>query len=400
MKFQNITFKSSDGIDIAGRIDFPVGRIKACAIFAHCFTCNKNLNAVVNISRALNQEGIAVMRFDFTGLGESEGDFADTNFSSQISDLLTAANYMKEKIKAPRLLIGHSLGGAAVVRASGLIPSVEALVTIGAPFAPSHVTHLFKDDIPQLKAEGKVQVNIGGRPFTVKKQFIDDLENHKPAENLRNKPLLIFHSPQDKIVGIDNAADLYQAARHPKSFVSLDKADHLLSNKEDAEYVGMTIAAWVHRYISDRKEPELATHLEVVTRTGEESLATDIKAGAHISLADEPANVPGGHDLGPDPYELLMSSLGACTGMTLQMYAKRKKIDLKEVKVHMSIDHTYAEEKCDDEVSDKLGKISRQLEFVGDITDDQRLRLIQIANKCPVHKTLEGGIHVDTSYLT
>ncbi|NBC19161.1 MAG: alpha/beta fold hydrolase, partial [Bacteroidetes bacterium] len=326
MPSTRITFENEQGDQLAARIDLPPdGQPVACALFAHCFTCTKNLSAVGNISRALTREGIAVLRFDFTGLGESEGDFAETNFSSNVSDLVAAAQFMEAEYEAPAILIGHSLGGAAVLQAAAHLDSVQAVATIGAPYDPEHVQHLFAEAIDDIRGEGEAEVDIGGRPFTVKRQFIQDLQEQSVDETLQalDRAVLIFHSPVDQVVGIENARLLYKALKHPKSYVSLDQADHLLSDPADSDYVGVVLAAWARKYIGapqeERKQPEVG-HNVVVATLGEEHYRTDMLANGFPLVADEPVDV-GGTNQGPTPYEYLLAALGSCTVMTLRMYA-------------------------------------------------------------------------------
>lgn len=393
-----ITFENPQGQELSARLEKPAnGHPKAYAILAHCFTCGKNLTAISNISRALVQRGFAVLRFDFTGLGESEGDFADTNFSSNIQDLITASDYLNENYEAPKLLVGHSLGGTAVLIASLHIKSAEALVTIGSPSSPTHVTKLFREDKAVIEREGKAEVDIGGRPFLIKKQFLDDISKFQEGHELKNirKPLLIMHSPIDNIVSIDNASDIYRHTFHPKSFVSLDQADHLLTNKEDSLYAGNMIASWVSRYIRTQNASRLTSDKQVVART-QESFVTEIMTDEHALIADEPIDA-GGSDLGPSPYELLSASLGACTGMTLRMYADHKKWPLREVRVHLQHQKIHSKdcEACEDDAK-KIDQIERVIELEGDLSRKQKERLIEIANKCPVHKTL----HTPTEVVT
>lgn len=251
MESQHITFKNSKGNTLAARLEFPEGTPKGYALFAHCFTCNKNLTAVRTIGKSLTDSGIAVLRFDFTGLGESEGNFESTNFTSNVDDLISASQFLTENYTTPSVLIGHSLGGAAVIFASIHISGIKAVATIGAPSNPKHVSHLFTSGIQEINEKGEALLSIGGREFKIQKQFLDDI-NEKNMDNIlkeMNKALLVMHSPQDTTVGIENAAQIYQAAWHPKSFISLDGADHLLSKKEDSQYVGQMIAAWSSRYI-------------------------------------------------------------------------------------------------------------------------------------------------------
>lgn len=393
-----IQFPNDDGEMLAARLELPVNQHPhSYALFAHCFTCSKNLSAVRHISTALHQSGVAVLRFDFTGLGESEGEFVDTNFSSNVEDLLAAAKYLADNYEAPSLLIGHSLGGAAVLCAATELPEVKAVATIGAPFAPEHVSHLLGDSIDEIEAHGVAEVNIGGRPFQVKKQFLEDIRSNKISEKIKNlkKALLIMHSPQDRTVNIDNAARLYTTAMHPKSFISLDGADHLLGDKMDAQYVGDTIASWVKRYLALPAQEKLRRDKTVAARLGDKGFTTEIMVRHHSITADEPVSI-GGNDFGPSPYELLTSGLGACTAMTLQMYARRKKWDLKEVKVHLAHFKDYASDMADTENSkSKIDHFDLKLELEGDLDEKQRARLLDIANKCPVHRTLHQEVAIN-----
>lgn len=398
MRTLKVSFPNSDGEQLAAKLDLPLGQQpRACAIFSHCFTCNSNFNAVRNISLALTQAGIAVLRFDFTGLGNSEGDFAETNFSSNIEDLLAAAAYMKDMLQAPQLLIGHSLGGAAVLLAAAKMDDVQAVATIGAPADPQHVEHLLEEGKEEILNSGEATVNIGGRPFKVKKHFLDDLNAADPSQISKlKKALLVLHSPQDKIVNIENAAKIYNLARHPKSYVSLDGADHLLSRKEDGLYVGQIVAAWAVRYIDLHPNEELKTEKQVVVRTGSKGYTTEIRVGPHSLLADEPESV-GGDDLGPTPYGLLSASLGTCTSMTLRMYADRKGWDLQEVKVHLSHAKDYAfDAEGSENPKSKIDVFEREIELEGNLDQQQRKRLLEIADRCPVHRTLHGDVKVKT----
>jgi putative redox protein len=397
MQFQKLYFKNPDGKRLAARLDLPLDeKPTAFAIFAHCFTCTKNLNAVVNIDRALSMNGIAILRFDFTGLGESEGDFSETNFSTNVADLIAASDFLKEAYEAPRLLIGHSLGGAAVIQAAEKIPSAEAVSTIAAP-AQIHGLFPFIDGprLEKLEKDGETAINISGRDFKIKKQFIEDLRQNRMEEAIRNlrRPLLIFHSPLDPVVSIDNAAKIFTAARHPKSFISLDKADHLLSNREDSLYVGSVLGAWVSKYlkISEKKYPQLdLSDNRVVARTGKTGFRTEIIANGHSLVADEPISV-GGANSGPTPYDLLVSALGACTGMTLRMYADHKKLPLDAVIVRLRHQKIHAEDcqDCEDPKS-KIDFIEREIELQGDLDQPAKQKMLEIANRCPVHRTLES----------
>ena len=403
MKSQRLTFQNQQGETLAARLDLPAnGQVLEYAIFAHCFTCSKNLRAIGNINRALTLNGIAVLRFDFTGLGESEGDFADTNFSSNVADLVAAADFLDKAYEAPKLMIGHSLGGAATLLAAGQIASVEAVVTIGAPCDPDHVTQLLESKREEIEETGEAEVNLAGRKFRIKKQFLDDLEGQTMRQSIRGlkKPLLIFHSPIDNTVGIENAGAIFDAALHPKSFVSLDEADHLLSNEDDSRYTGSVIAAWARKYIDlqDKKEPVALAAEEgiVVVQTGAEGYYTEVSAGGHPLVVDEPVSY-GGTDLGPSPYQLLSASLGSCTSLTLRMYADRKEWPLESVTVRLKHEKIHAKD-CEDCKSEngKVDVIDREIELEGKLSPEQRQRLLEIADKCPVHKTLHSEIKVRT----
>ena len=396
---EKVRFENADGNALAARLDRPDGESPcAFALFAHCFTCSKDLRAAGAISRALTRHGIAVLRFDFTGLGESEGEFADTNFSSNVEDLIAAAGYLSEHYEAPRILVGHSLGGAAVLQAAQRLDSVQAVSTIGAPYDPEHVTQHLQDAVEDIEETGEARVQLAGRTFTIRKQFLDDLAATKMEATIRTlgRALLIFHSPVDQTVGANNAAKIFQAAKHPKSFVSLDDADHLLTDRSDAEYLGVVLGAWAEKYV-DRSVSEPDTPDEdVVTRT-EGTYRTAIQAGRHALVGDEPESV-GGDDDGPTPYGFLLSALGSCTGMTLRMYADRKEWPLDETIVRLSHEKVHAEdcENCDTEQG-QVDRITREIEIRGRLSDDQRERLFEIANKCPVHRTLLGDVDVRSS---
>lgn len=377
----------------------PVNRHPhAFALFAHCFTCSSSLAAVRHISRELNLQGYGVLRFDFTGLGSSEGEFVDTNFTTNISDLVAAAEWLGEHHASPALLVGHSLGGAAVLCATGMIDSVKAVATIGAPFAPDHVSAHFAEDIGQIEAEGSATVNIGGRPFRIAKQFLDDLENQHIVEHIKeiNAALLFLHSPQDTTVNIDEAAKLYTAARHPKSFVSLDGADHLLSKAADAHYAGQVIAGWSSRYIIAPAAAPLRSNKEVAIRLGAEGFTTEVMIRQHHLIADEPESI-GGNDYGAGPYELVSAGLGACTAMTVQMYARRKKWPLENIEVHLDHSKDYATDMAaSDEKPTKIDRFDRTILLTGDLTEEQKARLLEIADRCPVHRTLHEVVEVRT----
>lgn len=402
MNNKKLTFENKKGQMLSARVELPANQLpKSYALFAHCFTCSKDLGAVRNISRALTQNGFGVVRFDFTGLGESEGDFQNTDFSSNIDDLEAAASYMEEHLEGPKLLVGHSLGGAAVLFAAKRLKHVQAVASIGAPSSPQHVQHLFQNSLEEINEAGKAKVKIGGRQFTIQRQFIEDIseKNTKATLKTLKKALLILHSPQDSVVDISNAADLYSTAMHPKSFISLDGADHLLSKKEDSVYVGNVISGWASRYIKTNEREKLKTNNQVAVRVGNDSYTTDITTGHHQLTADEPTDV-GGNDFGPSPYALLLASLGACTAMTLRMYADRKGWKLEEVIVHLDHKKDYLIDCGHCEQNDaKIDQINRSIELSGKLESDQRDRLLEIADKCPVHKTLHGEVHVTTELL-
>ncbi len=406
MKAQRLSFQNQDGLQLAARLEVPVDRDpRAYAIFAHCFTCNKNLTAVRNIVRGLTSSGLAVLTFDFTALGESEGAFVETTFSSNITDILAAAAFLEAEFEPPSLLIGHSLGGTASLFAAHQLSYIKGVVTIGSPANPAHVTHLLETAIGEIRQKGKAVVRIAGRPFEIGRAFLDDLEGRDTGAIIKGlrRALLILHSPQDRIVGIDNAAELYQAAMHPKSFISLDGADHILTDKEDSHYVGSVIASWATRYLSQASPKELTTEEQSVSSLeSEHAFTTLIKVGQHYLTADEPESM-GGHDYGPSPYGFLIAGLGACTAMTLQMYARRKKWDLREVRVHVAHHKVYAEdcEQCVDEGNtspkpQRIDQMDRRLELIGSLSQEQRNRLMEIANRCPVHRTLENSSIIKT----
>jgi len=391
-----VNFNNSKGISLAARLELPDNQeAHNYAIFAHCFTCNKNFTAVRNIARALNDYGIAVLRFDFTGLGESEGEFSETNFSSNVSDLVCAAGFLEENYQAPSILIGHSLGGAAVIFAAGKIDSIKALATVGAPASPAHVSHLFSGGLEEIHAKGEAEVNIGGRPFTVKKDFIDDIESVDLKEILQRlrKPILVAHSPQDMTVEVENAKEIYLHARHPKSFISLDGADHLLSNSKDSSYLGNVISGWAERYIQVPETDTTKTKHQVAVAIGNDNYTCQVTAGKHSLTADEPEDL-GGKDFGPDPYQLVSSGLGACTVITLRMYADRKEWKLDRIICH--VNHSKRDK---EDGTGKEDVFTRELEFYGELEEKNVARLLQIADKCPVHKTLHALSIIETSLL-
>jgi putative redox protein len=390
-----IRFPASQGHELAARLELPTTVPRAYALFAHCFTCSKDSKGAAYISQALAARGIAVLRFDFTGLGMSGGDFAESNFSSNVGDLLAAANYLREQHQAPQLLVGHSLGGAAVLAAAHDIPEARAVATIGSPYEPKHIAHLLREGKDQILTAGEAQVDIGGRPFTIRKQFLEDLEQHDPAKTIGSlkKALLILHSPRDRIVDIGNAANIFMAAKHPKSFVSLDDADHLLSRAEDAAYAAEVLAAWASRYLAQRTERVPGVR---VMETGQGKFSQDILAGRHRLRADEPENA-GGLDSGLSPYELLAAALGACTAMTIRMYAEHKKVPLERVTVDLAHEKIHAADCAECETREgRIDRIERVITLEGDLDEGQRTRLLEIANKCPVHRTLHSEVYIPT----
>ena len=398
---EKFSFTGTDGQHLAARLERPRGRAHAVALFAHCFTCTKDIFAASRIAGGLAARGIAVLRFDFTGLGHSEGEFANTNFSSNVDDLVVAADHLRSAYEAPKIVIGHSLGGAAVLAAAGRIPEAVAVATIGAPAEPAHVEHLFQAARPEIEARGEAEVLLAGRPFTIKKQFLEDIAATRLEAAIAGlrKALLVFHAPRDATVGIENAGRIFAAAKHPKSFVSLDDADHLLSRHEDAAYVAEVLAAWAGRYLGRTHEEPLkaAPGTVVVQETGEGKFTQRIAAGGHRLRADEPESF-GGNDSGPGPYDLVLAGLGACTSMTLRLYAERKGWPMSRVTVTLSHEKIHAEDCADCETrSGGLDRIERRLSIEGELDDEQRARLVEIANKCPVHRTLESEVVVATS---
>lgn len=404
MPTKKLTFPGHSGDPLAARLDLPDGPHLATALFAHCFTCSKDIAAARRIAGRLASMGIAVLRFDFTGLGHSGGEFRNTTFTSNAEDLKAAAAELARRDMPPSLLIGHSLGGAAVLRVAGELDSVKAVVTLGAPFDPQHVTHNFADALPKIEAEGEAEVNLGGRPFRIGKAFVDDIsaETLAPRIAAMRKPLLVMHAPRDVVVGIDNATNIFMAAKHPKSFVTLDDADHLISRGADAEYAAEVIAAWVGRYIPlDRPAPPIGAP-EGITRVSEADPAgflQDVSAGpSHHVLADEP-EAYGGTDRGLTPYQFLAAGLGACTSMTVRMYARRKGWTLDHISVDVMHDKVHAQDADTKGGQDKVDSFTRVLRLEGDLDAEQRAKLREIADKCPVHKTLEHGARIETKVL-
>lgn len=401
MKTERIEFIGHDGSTLAARLDLPTGKPAAFGLFAHCFTCSKDIPAARRIAQRLASLGIAVLRFDFTGLGHSNGEFSNTSFSSNIQDLILAANYLREHYQAPQLLIGHSLGGAAILAAADQIAEAKAVISIGAPADPSHVIHNFKQQVDVIHNEGQADVELGGRTFTIKQQFLDDISktNLETKISSLKKALLVLHAPLDETVELENAAKIFQQAKHPKSFITLDNADHLLTKPQDADYVSDIIAAWVQRYIDVTLLPKLMNAPEGIVRVSEAdptSFIQDISAAGHHLVADEPESY-GGDFLGPTPYQLISAGLGACTSMTIRMYARRKNIPLEHVQVDISHDKIHATDctTCEQSTG-KIDQFERNITLIGDITEEERQKLLAIADKCPVHKSLESEITINT----
>ena len=406
MPSTRIEFTGSLGHPLAGRLDTPDGQPRAWAVFAHCFTCSKDTKAAAYIARALAEAGFGVLRFDFTGLGGSGGDFGNTHFSSNIDDLVAAADWLRAGHGAPALLVGHSLGGAAVLAAAHRIADVRAVATLGAPFEPAHVIGHLGESLAIIEAEGEARVTLGGREFAVRREFLDDVAGQPQAERIHglSRPLLVLHAPGDKVVGVENARRIFERALHPKSFVSLDDADHLLSREADARFAAGIIAAWAGRYLSpaesdvSRRTPEsLQGGIVRVSERGTGAFAVSIQAGRHALVGDEPLAV-GGNDLGPNPYELLLAALGECTVMTLRLYARQKQLPLENARVTLTHGKVHAAdcESCETKAG-KLDRIERVIELAGPLDDAQRQRLMEIADKCPVHRTLHSEVQVVTS---
>jgi uncharacterized OsmC-like protein/alpha/beta superfamily hydrolase len=385
---------------LAARLDRPT-KPRAFALFAHCFTCGKDTFAAARIAQGLTARGIAVLRFDFTGIGSSEGEFANTNFSSNVQDLLAAVDFLRRNYSAPALLVGHSLGGAAVLAAAPDVAEAVGIVTIGAPASADHVKQNFSAHVDEIATKGTATVTLAGRQFTIKKQFLDDLTGQNFLDGLSRlkKALLICHAPRDEVVGIDNATAIFSAARHPKSFVSLDTSDHLLRKRSDAIYVADLIAAWSSRYLPDQGEAAdpLPSGIVEVTESKTGPLAQLVRAGRHELAAGEPVDA-GGDDSGPGPYDYLLAALGACTSMTMRLYADRKKIPAERFSVRLSHRRIHAKDCVDCETTEgDIGEITREVTIVGDVSDDARLRLMAIADKCPVHNTLTHEIKIRTT---
>ncbi|MBI1220408.1 MAG: alpha/beta fold hydrolase [Rhodobacteraceae bacterium] len=402
MRSERVEFNGHNGTRLAARLDLPVGPVRASAVFAHCFTCSKDIAAARRIAGKLAACGIAVLRFDFTGLGHSAGEFANTNFSSNVADLILASKYLERRGLPPQLMIGHSLGGAAVIKAAPEVASVRAVATIGAPADPAHIAQNFGGKLDAIRKDGAALVTLAGKQFEIRRQFIDDIEasSLEAALAQKGRALLVLHAPGDAVVGIENAGLIFGAAKHPKSFVTLDDADHLLSREEDAEYAAEVIAAWSQRYLILSPETVNPATPEGVVRVVEVEpggFRQDVLIdGKHQLVADEPAAV-GGTDRGPSPYQLLSAALGTCTSMTLRLYARHKNIPLSDVVVDVTHNRCHAEDCGASEVSTPAADLfNRRIRLGGDLTEEQRGRLLAIADRCPVHRTLEGHAVIKT----
>lgn len=394
------TLKGAQGQSLAASIDLPAyGEPRCFALFAHCFTCGKDLAAIKNISRALTNEGIAVLRYDFTGLGQSEGSFSESTFSNDVADMVKVIQHLEEQGQKVELLIGHSLGGAAIIAAGNQTPLVKAMVTIGAPAAPDHVTHLFQSDLQTIKEQGKAEVQLAGRPFTIGQSFVEDIAEHKLRDCLKQfkGAYLNLHAPEDEYVSIDNATALFKMAHHPKSYISLDGMNHLLTSKKHSLRVGKLIASWADTYLS----PPVDNHKDFdgkeeigALNSADDGYTTLLKLGHHSLLADEPKPV-GGKDLGPNPYELLAGSLAACTAITMRMYAERKKWPVDDIQVYVEHDKIEAPEHLKEKAKNrKIDRFIRKIEIEGELSEEQQKRMLEIADKCPVHRTLHAPIIV------
>ncbi|MCA9654526.1 MAG: alpha/beta fold hydrolase [Myxococcales bacterium] len=404
MRNRALHFDNGRGHRLAARLDLPDARPRGFALLAHCFTCSKNLHATTQVSRALAEAGYGVLRFDFTGLGASEGELANSDFSGNVEDLVAAARFLEAEHQAPQLLVGHSLGGAAVLRAAGRLPAVRAVATIGAPAHPLHVERLLRSAREEIESSGRAEVELAGRRFTITRGFLDDLQEQPMRDAIAGlrRALLVLHAPRDSVVGIDNAAAIFEAAKHPKSFVSLDRADHLLTAHGDADFAGSVIATWAARYLepltTDPDAPEPAVGEEVVVRGPEQGFRTEVDAGGHALVADEPREV-GGTATGSGPYGLLLAGLGACTAMTLRMYADRKQWPLRRADVRLRHAKVHARD-CEGAGANQTGMldcIERTVVLRGELDDAQRARLLEIADKCPVHRTLRSEISIKTT---
>ena len=400
MPTERITFQSHTGETLAARLDLPDGPHLATALFAHCFSCSKDIPAARRVAGRLAAMGIAVLRFDFTGLGHSQGEFQNTTFTSNVNDLHAASAYLTQRDMAPSLLIGHSLGGAAVLKAAVDMAHIKAVVTLGAPFVPGHVTHNFADALDEIRDKGVAPVNLGGRPFHIGREFVEDVQAAELAPAIANlkAALLVMHAPRDAVVGVENATQIFGAAKHPKSFVTLDNADHLITKPQDAEYAAEVIAAWSARYLALNPPAPPVGAPEGIVRASEADASgflQDIQAGPdHHTIADEPAAY-GGSNRGMSPYGFLSAGLAACTSMTIRMYARRKGWPLEHVFVDVTHNKVHAQDASDASAT-RVDSFHRAIHLEGALDDEQRQKLLEIADKCPVHKTLESSSHITT----
>lgn len=405
MPSQTVEFSNADGAPLSGVLETPDEGASAWAIFAHCFTCSKKSLAASRVARGLAERGIGVLRFDFTGLGESGGDFSTSGFSSDVADLVAAAEWMASTGRTASLMIGHSLGGAATVVAAKALNDVKAVVTIGAPSDAGHIVEQFKDSVPEIESDGRAQVNLGGRPFTLSRTFLEEVRKTTVIDAIKDlrKPFLILHAPGDDVVGIDNATDLFVAAKHPKSFVSLDSADHLLTGKNDAAFVIDVISGWSAQYtgtMGQAQETKPQSNKVIVRETGANGpYQNEVLIGGRKFFADEPASF-GGADTGPDPYAWVIAGLGACTSITMRMYANRKKWPVERVTIRLEHDKRHADDCVDCGPGDRIDVFTRYIEIEGDLDEEQRARMLEIADRCPVHRTLENGAKVETHLVT
>ncbi|MEH6749301.1 MAG: bifunctional alpha/beta hydrolase/OsmC family protein [Paracoccaceae bacterium] len=401
MPSEHITFSGHDGSQLAARLDLPEGPHLATALFAHCFTCSKDIAAARRISQRLATMGLAVLRFDFTGLGHSGGEFSNTGFTSNVADIRAAASWLADQGMPPSLLVGHSLGGAAMLKVAPEIKGIKAVATLGAPFDPDHVTHNFHDSLDRIRDEGEAEVDLGGRPFRITRAFLDDVEGASIAPELARlrAALLVMHAPRDEIVGIDNATRIFMAAKHPKSFVTLDDSDHLISRATDADYAADVIATWASRYLDLRPPappPGVPEGIVRVSEADPNGFLQDVTAGPyHHARADEP-RAYGGTNRGMSPYGFIAAGLGACTSMTIRMYARRKGWPLDHVRVDVCHDKMHAQD-AKAGSGDKIDSFRREIHLQGNLTEDQRSRLMDIAEKCPVHRTLERTSKIVTT---
>lgn len=398
-----VSFKARDGKSIAGRLDRPLGPIRCFALYAHCFTCTKDILSATRICRFLAENGIATLRFDFRGLGDSEGDFSQTTFTDNVEDILSAYDFMQREYKIPEILIGHSLGGTTALVAASKLKEIKAVVTINSPCHPIHVKRHFVDVEDEILWSGAGDVMIQGRPFKLQREFFDDLEKQDMKEVFKNldAALLVLHSPNDETVNVKNANYIFSMARHPKSFIALDGVDHLITKEPDARYVAQVIHAWASRYAllyNDKKMPNIEGQV-MVLESGEGKFREEIYMGVHKMIADEPPSVEGGQGSGPSPYDILLASLGACTAMTMRMYADYKKLPAYHARVNLTHRKIHGEDCADCEHKEgRIDIIDREIVLEGDLSAAQRQSLLEIAEKCPIHRTLLGEVKIK-SYL-